>query len=222
MSGRWIKVEQNGKKQAVQVKRRKPYGIERPLALEEVQELRKKGDKARLIETNRKRKLYAPYLGILQKDINSPKSLENAINQGGNNFVEVTEQPRKKLTYLDAVNNMKEVPVDLRLSGDRRKGSIYAAVITGTDPKYGLKREFLQGDRTYTGKNNITVDYQAKLKPGTIIETSEAGSWKNKYGDYYVVTDKGLRHLTTNYNNEGKLKVKDLMKAREKAINRTR
>ena len=35
MSGRWIKVEQNGKKQAVQVKRRKPYGIERPLALEE-------------------------------------------------------------------------------------------------------------------------------------------------------------------------------------------
>ena len=126
-------------------------------------------------------------------------------------------QPAHKMTYSEARKSMKEVPVDFRLRGDPRKGSIYAAVITGTDPKYGLKRKFLNGDRTYTGKHDLTVDYHANLKPGTIVETGEGGSWKNKYGAYYIVTSKGLKPLKDNYNGEGKLYVKDLVKAREKA-----
>ena len=143
MSGRWIKVEQNGKKQAVQVKRRKPYGIERPLALEEVQELRKKGDRARLIETNRNKRLYAAYMGVSQKGMNSPKSLENAINQVGNNSGALVSQkvPTRRKTYKEALENMKPVPVKFELSGNKKHNNMYAAEITGTDPKYGLKRE---------------------------------------------------------------------------------
>ena len=44
------------------VGKRKAYGVHRELAEEEVQELRKKGDRARLIETNRNKKLYMAFL----------------------------------------------------------------------------------------------------------------------------------------------------------------
>ena len=177
-----------------------PYGIARPKAEEEVHKLREEGEHARLIETNRKKELYAPYEGTLKS---APQD---------------AAPPTHRLIYSEVQKSMKEVPVKMRLAGDTRKGSIYAAVITGTDPKYGLKREFLQGDKIYSSTHKLTVDYEAKLKPGTIIETGESGSWNNKYGTYYIVTSKGLKPLMSNYNGEGKLYVKDLMKAREKAI----
>ena len=75
--------------------------------------------------------------------------------------------------------------------------------------------------RRSTGKYDVTVDYSAKLKPGTIIETGEGGSWKNSYGNYYIVTKNGLQPFRSNYNREGKLNIKDLMKAREKAMNKS-
>ena len=43
------------------VKKRQPYGISRELAYKDVQALREKGKKARLIETNKRLVLYAPY-----------------------------------------------------------------------------------------------------------------------------------------------------------------
>jgi hypothetical protein len=52
------------------ITKRVPYGVPRNLALEEVERLRKKGERARLIETNRDRRLYAPYeskLGLIEK-----------------------------------------------------------------------------------------------------------------------------------------------------------
>ena len=177
-----------------------PYGTTKPRAEEEVHRLREDGEHARLIETNRKKELYAPYEGALKAQ--APP---------------VRPSPGR-ISYSEAHKNMKEVPVKLRITGDTRKGSVYAAVITGTDPKYGLKREFIKGNKTYSGKHDLTVDYEAKLKPGTIIETGESGSWNNKYGNYYIVTPGGLRQLKGNYNGEGMLYVKDLMKAREKAL----
>lgn len=189
-----------------------PYGTDKKDAEEEVRRLREKGEKARLIETNRKKKLYAPYEGVL------PQKKDNATTPA--KLDAPAKQERKKMNYTEAVNNMKPVHVDFRLEGDTRKGKIYAAIISGTDPKYGLKREFLNGDRTYSGKHNVTIDYDTKLKPGTIIEMAEGGSWKNSYGEYYIVTRKGLRQLKDNYNREGTLYVKDLIKAREKAIKR--
>lgn len=214
-SKKFITVKRKGNKQAVPISKRKPYGIQRELAYDEVQKLRKEGNKARLIETNRKRNLYAAYEGTIP--VETKQSSENT---GDNKNVTLkTETPiNKKRTYKEVYENMKLVPISLRLSGEPRKGSIYAAIITGTDPKYGLKREFLNGDRTYSGKHDLTVDYSANLKPGTIIETGAGGSWKNKYGSYYIVTNKGLRQLESNYNGSGRLIVKDLIKAREKAL----
>ena len=44
------------------IQKRKPYGISRQLAYEDVQAFRKEGKKARLIKTNNKLDLYAPYI----------------------------------------------------------------------------------------------------------------------------------------------------------------
>jgi hypothetical protein len=44
------------------IQKRKPYGISRQLAYEDVQALRKEGKKARLIKTNNRLDLYAPYV----------------------------------------------------------------------------------------------------------------------------------------------------------------
>ena len=44
---------------------RKPYGISREVAYEDVQAIRNRGQKARLIETNRRLDLYAPYESVL-------------------------------------------------------------------------------------------------------------------------------------------------------------
>ena len=44
------------------IQKRKPYGISRTLAYEDVQAFRKEGKKARLIKTNNKLDLYAPYI----------------------------------------------------------------------------------------------------------------------------------------------------------------
>ena len=250
------------------VNKRKPFGVSRQLAYEEVMALRSEGQKARLIKTNRRLDLYAPYesvlppgnteeklpnkkfssyeeieeeLGMTRSDAQGwatihPDMLEGDLKEDVEQFNSVVKSAMekdkytaagdkdgraKRMTYKEAYEKMPEVPIELRLSGDPRKGKIYAAVITGTDPKYGVKREFMKGERTYSGKNEVTEDYSAKLKPGTIIETSEGGSWKNSYGGYYIVTPHGLKKFKDNYNGNSKLFIKDLMKAREKAMNKS-
>ena len=50
-----------GKERKVYPVKKQPYGISRELAYKDVQELREKGKKARLIETNKRLDLYAPY-----------------------------------------------------------------------------------------------------------------------------------------------------------------
>ena len=194
------------------VGKRKAYGVHRELAEEEVHELRKKGDRARLIETNRNKKLYAAYEGVTP--VQSGQNAQTMKNE------ETKKIPPKRMTYKEAYEKMPLVPINLRIGGEPRKGSVYAAVITGTDPKYGLKREFLKGERTYSGKNDVTMDYSAKLKPGTIIETGEGGSWKNSWGNYYIVTTDGLKLFKSNYQGKGKLEIKDIMKARENAMSK--
>ncbi|MGC8600797.1 MAG: hypothetical protein ACP5LX_07085, partial [Nitrososphaeria archaeon] len=47
---------------------RKPFGESRDEALKEVLKLREENKRARLIETNRKHKLYAPYVSTLQEN----------------------------------------------------------------------------------------------------------------------------------------------------------
>ena len=204
----------------------KPFGVARQLAYEEVMALRSEGQKARLIKTNRRLDLYAPYESVLPPGDTEENEQFNSVVKSAMEKDKYTpagdkDGRAKRMTYREAYDKMPLVPVDLRISGEPRKGTLYAAVITGTDPKYGLKREFLKGDRTYTGKYDVTVDYSAKLKPGTIIETGEGGSWKNSYGNYYIVTTDGLKPFKSNYQGKGKLEIKDIMKAREKAMNKS-
>ena len=52
-------------RQVYPIQKRKPFGIPRKLAYEEVMALRKQGKKARLIKTNQRLDLYAPYEGII-------------------------------------------------------------------------------------------------------------------------------------------------------------
>ena len=47
--------------------KKKPYGISRPLAAEDIRKLRDEGKRARLIETNKRLDLYAPYVSALQE-----------------------------------------------------------------------------------------------------------------------------------------------------------
>lgn len=56
------------------IQKRKPYGISRQLAYEDVQTLRQEGKKARLIKTNRKLDLYAPYISDMPDTGNHKKA----------------------------------------------------------------------------------------------------------------------------------------------------
>lgn len=63
----------------------------------------------------------------------------------------------------------------------RLPGQPWVARITGRDPRYGLAREFVQGQRDYaeassTGARGIVVWYQ--LEDGGIYEIHELLSWK--------------------------------------------
>lgn len=65
----------------------------------------------------------------------------------------------------------------------------WVAEITGTDPKFGFKREFLSGQRDYSDSNRpgtrgIETTYW--LEEGKIYEISAPLSWKNT--DRYFAT----------------------------------
>ena len=51
-------------RQVYPIKKRPPFGITRKLAYEDVLALRKEGKRARLIKTNKKLDLYAPYEAV--------------------------------------------------------------------------------------------------------------------------------------------------------------
>ena len=74
-----FKTKGKGKDRIVYPVRKKPYGVTRQLAYQEVQALRKQGKKARLIQTNKRLDLYAPYESMIAPDGNeqaeSPKSI---------------------------------------------------------------------------------------------------------------------------------------------------
>ena len=87
----------NGK--AFPITPRKAYGESRAPAEEVVQELRKKGMRARLIKTNRKKDLYAPYKGVLpveEKDM--PRDKDYTPVQGN---TEMKELSSTKLNEMD-------------------------------------------------------------------------------------------------------------------------
>jgi len=76
MSTKWIsKKDEDGNIKHIPIKEKKPFGISREKAVIDVEKLREMGKRARLIETNRKRKLYAPYEAVIDESGNlSPET----------------------------------------------------------------------------------------------------------------------------------------------------
>jgi len=71
MATKWItKKGKDGENRHIPIKDRKPYGIPREKALIDVEKLREMGKRARLIETNRKHELYAPYEATINEEGN--------------------------------------------------------------------------------------------------------------------------------------------------------
>ena len=75
-------------RKAYPVNPRKPYGISREAAYEDVQAMRAQGQKARLIETNRRLDLYAPYESVLP-----PEDTEEKLpNKKFSSYEEIEEE----------------------------------------------------------------------------------------------------------------------------------
>ncbi|MFP3257320.1 MAG: hypothetical protein RXO36_05935 [Candidatus Nanopusillus acidilobi] len=69
---KWItKKDESGENKHIPIRPRKPFGVSREKALRDVEKLREMGLRARLIETNRKHKLYAPYKATIDEEENS-------------------------------------------------------------------------------------------------------------------------------------------------------
>ena len=190
--------------------RRKPYGIPRELAYDDVKQIRSEGGRAGLIETNRRLQLYAPY----ESELNAPQSNNSDIES--NNMpanVENVKSNTVKAKLSKAKTLGKPVDVVLGASG-RANGygnSVYIAKINGTDPKYRFQREFLNGQTFRAGKDVDKV-YRGKLSPGTIIEVHEG---ENKF---LGIVD--ARGKVTNWQNEDSIEVQKkydrILRQREK------
>jgi len=83
METKWItKKDEDGNIKHIPIKERKPFGISREKAMIDVEKLREMGKRARLIETNRKHKLYAPYEAVIDESGNlSPETNMNEVEK---------------------------------------------------------------------------------------------------------------------------------------------
>ncbi len=180
----------DGKTKRYPINKRQPIGIDRTLSLEEVQKLRKQGYRARNMETNRANKshgnLYAP------AEIIDPKTGQPTKNE----IIEKPKEPgeskesKKIVTLAKAQHLGKLVHVELDADGDARKGGVYLAQITGSDSKWGYKREFLP-TQNYSAGHDKEVSFSGDLRAGTIIERGNGGSGQYSYKDIGIVQSNG-------------------------------
>ena len=80
---------------------RKPYGITRELAASEVQALRAQGKKARLIQTNHRLDLYAPYVSDV-KELTVKETVKEPVKEPINKL-EVTKRKQRDINNGDRV-----------------------------------------------------------------------------------------------------------------------
>ena len=203
-SKKFITVKRKGNKQAVPISKRKPYGIQRELAYDEVQKLRKEGNKARLIETNRKRNLYAAYEGTIP--VETKQSSENT---GDNKEI----PDKKQLTPQPVKKRVPKETIELLVTGEKP----YIARIIGPDKTYHYKREFIQQIKTHEGGSRkhpiYNVYFKGKLPYGAILDTERHS---------YMVVPKskrfphGLRKIGTE-GMDNRLKMNRLFEARDRA-----
>ena len=128
-----------------------PYGISKPEAEEEVHKLREEGEHARLIETNRKKELYAPYEGKLK----------------------VKGHPEAPAQRATLVKRPPKETIELYDEGEKP----YIAEIIGPDKNYHYERKFISDMRTHEGGSKrhpiYKVHFKGELPYGTIVETQD-------------------------------------------------
>jgi hypothetical protein len=88
------------------LKKRNPYGINRELAAKDVQALRNEGKKARLIKTNKRLDLYAPYVSDLPSQSTSPSP---------SNDISHTQAPQQQAVSIPTNSNMTVNPQKNRM-----------------------------------------------------------------------------------------------------------
>ena len=168
-----------------------PYGISKPEAEEEVHKLREEGEHARLIETNRKKELYAPYEGKLK----------------------VKASPGAPVQRATLVKRPPKETIELYDEGEKP----YIAEITGPDKDYHYQRKFISQVRTHEGGSRkhpiYKVHFKGELPYGTIVDTRD--------NSYIVVPKskrfpRGLRQIGTE-GMDNRLRMNRLFEARNRA-----
>jgi len=173
--------------------RRVPFGIQRELALAEVEKLRKEGERARLIETNRKRKLYAPYESALKPQNSTeenkqehPQNTEEKSNDvKKESDTRTGESAMKKENTVEplGLGEIKKFEADGGIFelpwGNTRVGKPWIAEVGGLNDQYGIERQFLKTkalefEKGYPSKLGIPV---SELTEGKIYEMKDPMSW---------------------------------------------
>jgi len=113
MSTKWIsKKDEDGNIKHIPIKEKKPFGIPREKAMIDVEKLREMGKRARLIETNRKRKLYAPYEAAIDESENlSPETNMNEVEKTKSE-IKNTDNTTKTLYELGFINDKGKVSLN--------------------------------------------------------------------------------------------------------------
>ncbi len=88
-------------RQVYPVNRKKPFGISRELAFRDVEKLRADGDRARLVRTNRRLDLYAPYVAVIKQASDEARSIGEPIK------AEDSGDHGPSIADFDAVRRMK-------------------------------------------------------------------------------------------------------------------
>ena len=129
MSTKWIsKKDEDGSVKHIPIKEKKPFGIPRDKAMIDVEKLREMGKRVRLIETNRNRKLYAPY--------------EAAIDENGNPIPETNTNEAEKTKPETNMNEVKETKSEIK-NMDNTTKTLYELGFINDKGKVRLNKNIL-------------------------------------------------------------------------------
>lgn len=103
-------------RQVYPINKRKPFGISKELAFKDVESLRAKGDRARLIKTNRKLELYAPFVSTIQPDANPQGSQRDAgsseqVISARNQIEDVIHSQKLKRAFVNRTGQESDISV---------------------------------------------------------------------------------------------------------------
>ena len=184
------------------ITKRDPYGVSRSLALEEVERLRKEGERARLIETNRKRKLYAPYKSTLkpqntteENNQEHPQNTEekpNDVKKEPDTRTAESEMKKESTVEPLGLGKIKKFEVDGGIFelpwGNTRVGKPWIAEVGGLSDQYGIERRFLKTEALefWKGQPSRLGIPVSELTEGKIYEMKDPRSWGHSDERTYI------------------------------------